>query len=116
MMARSTNRSNRRPDTLMQDRKANKSMKPLATHGRTIHLGHFRPCRSIAADGRLSPDSVRAGWLPATEGTGQQWTLAVHTATDESAWAISAADLKCRSIEDYALSSRRNERFYTARP
>jgi hypothetical protein len=39
MMARST-RSNRRPDTLMQDRYLARSMKPLATHGRTIHLGH----------------------------------------------------------------------------
>jgi hypothetical protein len=25
----------------MQDRKANRSIKPLATHGRTIHWGHF---------------------------------------------------------------------------
>jgi hypothetical protein len=37
MMARSSNRSNQRPDTLMQDRKAARSTKPLATHGRTIH-------------------------------------------------------------------------------
>jgi hypothetical protein len=42
MMARSTIRSNQRPDTLMQDRKADRSTKPLATRGRTIHLGHFR--------------------------------------------------------------------------
>src|SRR5215475_2229132 len=34
MMARSTNRSNQRPGTLMQDRKAARSTKPLATHGR----------------------------------------------------------------------------------
>ena len=36
MMARSTNRSNQRPDTLMQDRKT-RSINPFATHGRTIH-------------------------------------------------------------------------------
>ena len=36
MMARSTTRSNQRPDTLMQDRPAN-STNLLATHGRTIH-------------------------------------------------------------------------------
>ena len=41
MMARSTTRSNQRPDTLMQDRKADRSMKPLATHGRTIHWVRF---------------------------------------------------------------------------
>src|SRR5215831_12121283 len=33
---------------------------------------HFRPCHSIAANGRLSPDCVRAGRLPATEGTGHK--------------------------------------------
>ena len=27
---------------LMQDRKTSRSTKPLATHGRTIHLGHTR--------------------------------------------------------------------------
>jgi hypothetical protein len=41
-------------------------------------LGHFRPRRSIATHGRLSPDSVRAGRLPATEGTGQQETPALQ--------------------------------------
>jgi hypothetical protein len=30
--------SNQRPDTLMQDRKAARSTKPLATHGRTIQV------------------------------------------------------------------------------
>ena len=49
MMARSTNRSNQRPDTLMQDRKANRSMKkPLATHGRTIHSGQSRQIERVA--------------------------------------------------------------------
>jgi hypothetical protein len=43
MMARSTTRSNQRPDTLMRDRKAARSMKPLATHGRTIHCIVARP-------------------------------------------------------------------------
>ena len=56
MTARSTKRSNQRPDTLMQDRKADTSMKSLATHGRTIHVGHFstlqgvEPARKSAAD------------------------------------------------------------------
>ena len=39
MMARSTARSNQRPDTLMQDRKPTDRRKSLATHGRTIHCG-----------------------------------------------------------------------------
>src|SRR5258707_15004854 len=42
MMARSTTRSNQRPDTLMQDRLPPARQNPLATHGRTIHVGHFR--------------------------------------------------------------------------
>jgi hypothetical protein len=42
MMTRTTTRPNQRPNTLMQDRKADRSMKPSATHGRTIHSGHFR--------------------------------------------------------------------------
>src|SRR6266849_4400219 len=37
MVARSTTRSNQRPDTLMQDRSPPLRRKPLATHGRTIH-------------------------------------------------------------------------------
>src|SRR5665811_890688 len=37
MMARSTTRSNQRPDTLMQDRSPPARQNPLATHGRTIH-------------------------------------------------------------------------------
>ena len=39
MMARSTARSNQRPDTLMQDRKPTDRRNSLATHGRTIHCG-----------------------------------------------------------------------------
>jgi hypothetical protein len=61
MMARSMTRSNQRPDTLMQDRTAARSTKPLATHGRTILMGQIRPWRSIDVDGGLSPDSFRAG-------------------------------------------------------
>jgi hypothetical protein len=37
MMARSTTRSNQRPDTSMQDRLPPVRRNPLATHGRTIH-------------------------------------------------------------------------------
>jgi NAD(P)-dependent dehydrogenase (short-subunit alcohol dehydrogenase family) len=37
IVARSTKRSNQRPDTLMQDRQPTDRRKPLATHGRTIH-------------------------------------------------------------------------------
>jgi hypothetical protein len=36
-MARSTIRSNQKPDTLMQDRISQDRRKPLASHGRTIH-------------------------------------------------------------------------------
>src|SRR5262249_14394885 len=39
--------SNQRPDTLMQDRHSPQTRKSLlATHGRTIHMGHLRPRRS----------------------------------------------------------------------
>jgi hypothetical protein len=41
-MARSTTRSNQRPDTLMQDRSPPARRNLLATHGRTIHEGHSR--------------------------------------------------------------------------
>src|SRR5450759_992083 len=54
MMARSTTRSNQRPDTLMQDRSPPARQNPLATHGRTIHLGHSRPMHSA-----LIPANVR---------------------------------------------------------
>ena len=37
MMARSTTRSNQKPDTLVQDPTFARSTKPLAPHGRTIH-------------------------------------------------------------------------------
>jgi hypothetical protein len=50
MMARSSNRSNQRPDTLMQDCIPPDRRTPLATHGRTIHQGHFRS--SVPTDSR----------------------------------------------------------------
>jgi hypothetical protein len=37
--------SNQRPDTLMQDRICPDRRKPLATHGRTIQMGHNRRSR-----------------------------------------------------------------------
>src|SRR5262249_35872906 len=40
MMARSTQRFNQRPDTLMHDRTSANSTNSLAPHGRTIHWGH----------------------------------------------------------------------------
>src|SRR5260370_11307307 len=42
MMARSTTRSNQRPDTLMQDRSPPARQNLLATHGRTIHWVRLR--------------------------------------------------------------------------
>src|SRR6266566_8991587 len=51
MVARSTTRSNQRPDTLMQDRSPPTRQKPLATHGRTIHLGQNLPFRATAGHG-----------------------------------------------------------------
>src|SRR5258708_35428489 len=42
MRARSTTRSNQRPDTLMQDRSPPDRQNPLATHGRTIHWVRLR--------------------------------------------------------------------------
>src|SRR5215813_4070182 len=48
MVARSTARSNQRPDTLMQDRKLTARRKPLATHGRTIHWVALSPSRETA--------------------------------------------------------------------
>src|ERR1700745_718868 len=46
MMARGTKGSKQRPDTLMQGRTSPTRRSLLATHGRTIHLGHSRPMRS----------------------------------------------------------------------
>jgi hypothetical protein len=45
MMARGTKGSKQRPDTLMQGRTSPTRRSLLATHGRTIHLGHLRPTR-----------------------------------------------------------------------
>src|SRR5215831_5613084 len=60
MMARSINRSNQRPDILMQDRKAARSMKPLATHGRTIQVGQERRFRDVRSESGLPPTAERS--------------------------------------------------------
>ena len=54
MMARSTC-SNQRPNTLMQDRISQRRPKPLAPHGRTIHLGQSRPNWAVLAMSGLRP-------------------------------------------------------------
>src|SRR5260370_24516366 len=54
MVARSTTRSNQRPDTLMQDRSPPPRRKPLATHGRTIQSGQTR------SSGRFRHTSAQA--------------------------------------------------------
>src|SRR5271155_3626744 len=52
MMARSR-RSNKRPDTLMQDRSPPTRRSSLATHGRTIHSGHFRTLQTVRVKSAL---------------------------------------------------------------
>jgi hypothetical protein len=61
-------RSNQRPDTLMQDRSPPARPNPLATHGRTIHMGatcevaaRFTYVRYGADSGRIdgSPKTLR---------------------------------------------------------
>ena len=56
MMARSTTRSNQRPDTLMQDRSPPARQNPLATHGRTVHLGQTGK-NSVRAAFQLCPQT-----------------------------------------------------------
>src|SRR5215831_18885080 len=92
-MARSTKRSNQRPDTLMQDRISPNSKKsscnalpdhtypptrrsPLATHGRTIHLGQEQTSPVYLAMSALPPkaDIERHDWhvrfVPCVDGSG----------------------------------------------
>jgi hypothetical protein len=57
MMARSTTRSNQRPDTLMQDRLSPARQNPLATHGRTIHVGQNRKSSMRAYVFRCAPNN-----------------------------------------------------------
>src|SRR5882757_8973321 len=57
MMARSKC-SNLRPDTLMQDRLPPARQNPLATHGRTIHLGQTGDILARQAHVCFTPDSV----------------------------------------------------------
>ncbi len=40
---------------LMQDRNANRSTKPLATHGRTIHVGHSRHFHGVRGESAPPP-------------------------------------------------------------
>src|SRR6266481_4570055 len=60
MMARSPTRSNQRPDTLMQDRLPPTRRKPLATHGRTIHLAKSEKTAEKDGAGKRSGPSGRA--------------------------------------------------------
>src|SRR5271170_1731302 len=63
MMARSTTRSNHRPDTLMQDRLPPDRQRLLqrtagpyiATHGRTIHVGQTRRFEAAPSTSALPP-------------------------------------------------------------
>ena len=59
--ARRITRSNQRPDTLMLDRKAARSAKPLAAHGRTIHPGYLRPSCTLTADATYPPTAAVSG-------------------------------------------------------
>jgi len=56
MMAGSGTRSNQRPDTLMQDCAPPDRQSPLATHGRTIHLGGITAMEGGAAAVVCCPD------------------------------------------------------------
>jgi hypothetical protein len=58
MMARNTC-SNKRPDTLMQDRSPPTRRSSLATHGRTIHPGHFRPIDDVCATSAFAPIATK---------------------------------------------------------
>src|SRR5262249_19138811 len=59
MMARSTTRSNQRPDTLMQDRKADRSMKTSCDARPDRTLGHERCFRDIRDESGLPPTPER---------------------------------------------------------
>src|SRR5262245_29391591 len=59
IMAGSMTTSNQRPDTLMQDRKPTSRSKPLATHGRTIHLGQLKSSEVNAQHVRFGLESRR---------------------------------------------------------
>src|SRR5262245_60127820 len=76
MIARGTTRSNQRPDTLMQDRKADRSMKPLATHGRTIH-GSFATDRCAMKIGPCPQCPESDGWR--SRGRPSRWAASGHS-------------------------------------
>src|SRR3974390_1765642 len=61
MMARSTTRSNQRPDTLMPDRLPPARQNPLATHGRSIHMGQIQTFRPHRASNRLDGSRSESG-------------------------------------------------------
>jgi hypothetical protein len=49
-------------------------------------MGHFREWRRIGADGSLSPDSFRAGRMPATERVGHKPTSRLRLEMNEESW------------------------------
>jgi hypothetical protein len=57
MMARSTTRSNQRPNTLMQHRKADRSLKRLAITAGPLKCCQIRPLCSVSGDGGLPLDT-----------------------------------------------------------
>jgi hypothetical protein len=70
MMARSTNRSNQRPDTLMQDRNANRSTKP-SCNARPDHTFGSNSTVVLDRQGRqLNPDSFRGRQMLVTPALG----------------------------------------------
>src|SRR5262249_54004201 len=64
MMARSTQRFNQRPDTLMHDRTSANSTNSLAPHGRTIHWVRSGP-HAVTQTSPLRPQSAhaRVAWI-----------------------------------------------------
>src|SRR5258708_40351468 len=81
------------------ERGGNGYVRPTAT----ARLYQNEPCHSLRRHGRSTSVSGPAGPAAGASESGQQRTPAVHTVTDESAGAICAADLKCRSITDFAV-------------
>jgi len=70
-----------RPDTLMQDRStASRAVIPLATRGRTIHLGHSRRTRPQLADEVVQRGGIA---LCATSG---KWRSCSPRMTGSRAW------------------------------
>ena len=89
MMARSKS-SNQRPDTLMQDRTPPDRRNPLATHGRTIHLGQTRKSARRQLTVRLRLSSGRLRRSPTTA-MGHVWTAPGCQGIDHVAALVGAA-------------------------